>query len=100
MNDVPSAIQQWIDLVDLAERIMHPRGIWGAEQHRRMRVVLEALGIQDHAMTEAERETARRMLWQRDHPGEPLPPDPSRWRRCQCRRCFITRRLGRPSQIQ
>jgi hypothetical protein len=93
-----NAVAQWIALVDAAEEIMHPLGIWGPEHHQQMCLALEALRTQEHAMADGDRETARRRLWQRDHPDEPLPADAPRLRQCTCPSCLFVRRLGRHRQ--
>jgi hypothetical protein len=84
-------VTTWISLLDSAEVLRRNApdrepGAWD-----RVGKAIDLLLAHEHIMTSAQRELARRTVWLRDKPDEPLPEDRSRWGECHCRTCTLAK---------
>jgi hypothetical protein len=87
-------VSKWIALLDAAEHLCQTADPRDPCAMKRVGMAIDSLFRCEHTLTDAQRERARRTLWQRDR-AEPLPADTSEWQHCRCRPCRFTRRLGR-----
>jgi hypothetical protein len=93
-------VRKWIALLDAAEHLRQSADPHDPCAMKRVGMAIDALFRFEHTLSDAQRERARRLLWQRDK-AAPLPADTSEWQHCRCRRCRFTRftcRLGGSSQ--
>ncbi len=89
-------VRAWIALLDSAEVLLRTAGGRDPGAFDRVGIAVDLLLKQEHRLTDAQRELARRTVWLRDNP-DPLP-DTSTWGRCTCGPCKLARRLARLRQ--
>lgn len=94
--DLPP-VDRWIALLDAAEHLCQTADPHDPGAMKRVGMAIDRLIHFEHTLTDAHREHARRTLWLRDK-CEPVPSDTTEWQCCRCRRCLLSRRLGRLSQ--
>jgi hypothetical protein len=96
-ENVVTLVNRWIALLDAAEHLRQTADPRDPCAMKRVGMAIDSLFTFEHTLTDTQRARARRALWLRDK-AEPLPPDTTEWQRCRCRRCLLSRRLGRVSQ--
>ena len=84
-------VRAWITLLDSAEVLRRTAPGRDPGACDRVGKAVDLLLRHEHTMTDAQRALARRTVWLRDTPDEPLPDDPALLTRCTCSQCALAR---------